>query len=115
MSASAATRLRQLATQYHGGELDLSSYRRMRAELLDRLTAADGEAEEAGSTTPQRPRAGPVPAQALAPAPSSAPAPLPATALAPVPLPAPATATAPVPVPATATATAPAPVLVPAA
>ena len=86
MSASAATRLRQLATQYHGGELDLASYRRLRAELLDRLTATDGDAEEAGSTTPQRPRAAAAPAAVPAPAPAATPATSPAPVPAPVPV-----------------------------
>jgi formylglycine-generating enzyme required for sulfatase activity len=75
MSASAATRLRQLATQYHGGELDLSSYRRMRAELLDRLTSSEVEPEEAVTTLPQRTRAVPT-----APAPPAVSAPKPAPA-----------------------------------
>ena len=79
MSASAATRLRQLATQYHGGEIDLQSYRRLRAELLDRLTSADVDAEEPGTTLPQRTR--PVvtaPAPATAPVHVHAPVPVPA-------------------------------------
>jgi hypothetical protein len=76
MSASAATRLRQLATQYHGGEIDLSSYRRMRAELLDRLAGAEPEFDESSTTLPQRSRAAP----AAAPAPAAPRAPPPATA-----------------------------------
>jgi formylglycine-generating enzyme required for sulfatase activity len=76
MSASASTRLRQLATQYHGGELDLQSYRRMRAELLDRLTGADADVDEAGTTLPQRVRPAAIPAAApLPPAPAERPAP----------------------------------------
>jgi formylglycine-generating enzyme required for sulfatase activity len=62
MSASAATRLRQLATQYHGGELDLQSYRSLRAELLDRLTNAEFDADESSTTLPQRTRPAAVPA-----------------------------------------------------
>ena len=87
MSASAATRLRQLATQYHGGELDLPSYRRMRAELLDRLTGAGAGAEtefdESSTTLPQRSR----PASAAAPAPAAPRAPQPAPAPSPQPAP----------------------------
>ena len=78
MSASAATRLRQLATQYHGGEIDLPSYRRMRAELLDRLAGAEAEFDESSTTLPQRSRAAPAPAPAAPRAPQSAPAPAPA-------------------------------------
>lgn len=82
MSASAATRLRQLATQYHGGELDLQSYRRLRAELLDRLTNSESEADEASTTLPQRLRTAAAPAATVAPVasvaavPPVAPAPL---------------------------------------
>jgi formylglycine-generating enzyme required for sulfatase activity len=83
MSASAATRLRQLATQYHGGELDLPSYRRLRAELLDRLTSSDGETDDAVTTLPQRTR--PV---AAAAAPASAPKATPAAIPSPPPAPA---------------------------
>src|SRR5690349_22385498 len=80
MSASAATRLRQLATQYHGGEIDLPSYRRMRAELLDRLTGAEAEFDEASTTLPQRSRAAPAPAAPRAPQPAPAAAPAPPAA-----------------------------------
>ncbi len=80
MSASAATRLRQLATQYHGGELDLHSYRRLRAELLDRLTSSESEPDVASTTLPQRLRPAAATAQvapiaSVAEATSLAPAP----------------------------------------
>lgn len=81
MSASAATRLRQLATQYHGGELDLASYRRMRAELLDRLAGAEVEYDESSTTLPGRARAA---TPATAPVPAAAPAEPRATRPAPV-------------------------------
>ena len=76
MSASAATRLRQLATQYHSGELNLQSYRQLRAELLDRLTNTDADPEESGTTLPQRTR--PVTVPVTAPIATPAPAPAPA-------------------------------------
>src|SRR5688572_12781909 len=88
MSASAATRLRQLATQYHSGELNLQSYRQLRAELLDRLTNTDADPEESGTTLPQRTRPVTVPVAA----PIAAPAPVPAPA---APVPAPVQAPAP--------------------
>lgn len=103
MSASAATRLRQLATQYHGGELDLQSYRRMRAELLDRLSNASGESDELSSTSPQRRPYSTGPASPVSP--PAVPAPVVPAAAAPPP-----TVAAPAPV-----AAAPAPVPVPAA
>ncbi|HTU66919.1 MAG TPA: SUMF1/EgtB/PvdO family nonheme iron enzyme [Steroidobacteraceae bacterium] len=65
MSASAATRLRQLATQYHAGELDLATYRRARAELLDRLTSAEIDPDESSTTLPQRRPPAPPPAPAM--------------------------------------------------
>src|SRR5262245_8455627 len=68
MSASAATRLRQLATQYHSGELNLQSYRQLRAELLDRLTSVDADPEESSTTLPQRTRPVTAPVPAAAPA-----------------------------------------------
>jgi formylglycine-generating enzyme required for sulfatase activity len=97
MSASAATRLRQLATQHHGGELDLQTYRRLRAELLDRLTNTEGEAE-GNITLPQRPRPA---ATAPAPAVPTVSMPSAAAPLAPPPQPPPA-------VPARATSVSPA-------
>lgn len=82
MSASAATRLRQLATQYHSGEINLQSYRQQRAELLDRLTSSDADPEESSTTLPQRTRPAatpaPPPAPATAAAPPLAPPPAPA-------------------------------------
>ncbi len=86
MSASASTRLRQLATQYHGGELNLQNYRRLRAELLDRLTSADASAganagtvasvDESSVTLPKYPRP-----PAVLPSSSSEPAMLAAPAM----------------------------------
>jgi formylglycine-generating enzyme required for sulfatase activity len=84
MSASASTRLRQLATQYHSGELNLPSYRRMRAELLDRLTNAESDQDEATTTLPQRLRPVAAAAPAAAPLPAAAPAPAPAQVAVPV-------------------------------
>jgi len=102
MSASAATRLRQLATQYHSGELNLQSYRQLRAELLDRLTSTDADPEESSTTLPQRTRQVTAPATAPAPVPAPlAPAPAPVHSAAPVaqaPRPPPAAAPAPAPV-----------------
>ncbi len=108
MSASAASRLRQLATQYHGGELDLQTYRQLRAELLDRLTISDADPEESSTTLPQRTRPV-VTTPAAVPVPPLMPAPVPVPA---VPAPArvappPSAAPAPRPQPAAATAAAP--------
>src|SRR5262245_49284028 len=82
MSASTATRLRQLASQYHSGELNLQAYRQLRAELLDRLTKSNGDPEEAVTTLPQRTR----PIEAIA---AAAPLPAPATVSKPAPVAAP--------------------------
>jgi formylglycine-generating enzyme required for sulfatase activity len=104
MSASAASRLRQLATQYHSGELNLQSYRQQRAELLDRLTSTDADPEESGTTLPQRTRPVTAPVAMPAPVPAAAvPAP---TAPAPAPVQPPPAAHPPRPQPAVAAAVA---------
>jgi formylglycine-generating enzyme required for sulfatase activity len=105
MSASAASRLRQLATLYHSGELNLQSYRQQRAELLDRLTSSDPDPEESGNTLPQRTRPVTAPVAMPAPVPDVAVPAAVAPALAPAQAPPPA-AQAPRPQPAVAAAAA---------